>query len=309
MVCLLLNIVRASKLASSRGGSFPPLDKRNLEPLLCRTLSIYHISLPDLIKTYYRAVLTSKANMSIPAAKRQRTDAASYALSKPFRSPMKTPSAPSAIKTPVPVLQDSSDPVQAGENDATKHIKPAKSLLQGAATPFRMKAIKNPYSSHISSTALNADPDIAALIKTVRQLEEKLRELKEELDTAEQARRIEADSEKMNPGGAIDGELSQLILKWRAASRQAAEELFTSVRDRVNRYAGRRLLTWHAINDRFSCRALADPRQDGWSKGMEGDARETETVPKRVGYRVASTTRLGRWRWTGCGEERSLYGV
>jgi Swi5-dependent recombination DNA repair protein 1 len=175
--------------------------------------------------------------MSKPATKRQRTDAASYALLKPFRSPMKTTSAPVTIKTPVPVLQDSSDPAQAGEDDATKQIEPAKSLLQCSATPLRTKATRNPFSSPISSTAPKADPDIAALIKTQRQLEKQLRELKEEVDTVEQARRIEAESEKKDPNGAIDWELKQLILTWRAASRQAAEELFTGARDRINRYA------------------------------------------------------------------------
>jgi hypothetical protein len=168
---------------------------------------------------------------------------------------MKTPSGSATIKTPVPVLQDSSDPAQAGEDDATKHPEAAKSLLQRIATPLRTKATKNQFSSPISSTTPNADPDIAALIKTQRQLEKQLQELKEELDIAEQARRIEAGSEKKNPGGEIDGELTQLILKWRVASRQAAEELFTGVRDRVNRYAGTRLLAWHAANDRFNCRA------------------------------------------------------
>jgi Swi5-dependent recombination DNA repair protein 1 len=184
--------------------------------------------------------------MSIPAAKRRRTDAASYALSKPFRSPMKTPSAASTSKPLVQVLQDPSDTAQFRDEDAAKILEPTKFLAQPAASPSRTKATKNPFSSPIPSTALNADPDIAALIKTQRQLEKRLRELKEELDTSEQAKRIEADSGGKNPGGAIDGELWQLILKWRTASRQAAEELFTGVRDRVNRYVGTGLPVWRA---------------------------------------------------------------
>jgi Swi5-dependent recombination DNA repair protein 1 len=187
--------------------------------------------------------------MSIPAAKRQRTDAASYALSKPFRSPMKTPSTASTNKTPTLVQQDSSDPAQPGAKDTTKPLEPTKFLLQHAATPSRTKTTKKPFLSLIS-TVQNADPDIAALVKAQRQLEKQLRELKEELDIAEQARRIEADSEKKSSGGAIVGELTQLIVKWRAASRQAAEELFTGVRDRVNRYAMTKLLIWHSANKR-----------------------------------------------------------
>jgi Swi5-dependent recombination DNA repair protein 1 len=35
----------------------------------------------------------------------------------------------------------------------------------------------------------------------------------------------------------VDGELVELINKWKSASRQASEEMFGTVRDRVNRYA------------------------------------------------------------------------
>ena len=59
--------------------------------------------------------------------------------------------------------------------------------------------------------------------------------MKEELDAAEQARKIETESRKKDPEGEIDGELVELIEKWKGASRQAAEELFGKVRDRVNR--------------------------------------------------------------------------
>jgi len=41
---------------------------------------------------------------------------------------------------------------------------------------------------------------------------------------------------KKNPDAEIDGELLDLIEKWRAASQQAAEELFGKVRDRVNKW-------------------------------------------------------------------------
>ncbi len=177
----------------------------------------------------------------MPAAKRQRTDAASYALSKPFRSPMKTHSADSSNKAPVPVLQPSCDVAQAGNDDTKKILEPTKFPSQPAATPSRTKATENPFSSPISSTPINTDADIAALMKTEHHLKKELRELNEELDTGEQARRIEADSEKKTPGGEVDEELVQLIVKWRAASRQAAEELFTGVRDRVNTYVVARL--------------------------------------------------------------------
>jgi Swi5-dependent recombination DNA repair protein 1 len=91
---------------------------------------------------------------------------------------------------------------------------------------------------------LNADPDIAPLLKAQRELERQLREVKEELDTAEQAGKIERESRKKDPEGDVDGELVVLIGKWRGASRLAAEELFGKVRDRVNRYVWVDMSDW-----------------------------------------------------------------
>lgn len=72
--------------------------------------------------------------------------------------------------------------------------------------------------------------------------------MKEELELAEQARKIEAESQKKDPEGEIDGELVELITKWKMASRQAAEEMFGKVRDRVNRMGGPR--AWKEMQKR-----------------------------------------------------------
>jgi len=72
-------------------------------------------------------------------------------------------------------------------------------------------------------------------LKKQRELEKQLKEVREELDAAEQARKIEKDSKKKGDS-IVDGELIELTGKWKMASRQAAEELFGKVRDRVNRY-------------------------------------------------------------------------
>lgn len=123
--------------------------------------------------------------------------------------------------------------------------KPTNSLLSNLAKTPSLRApsavthgprTKKTFSSPVAAAALNADPDIAPMLKAQRELEKQLREVKEELDTAEQARKIEVDSHKNDPEGEIDGELVELIDKWKGASRLAAEELFGKVRDRVNRY-------------------------------------------------------------------------
>lgn len=181
--------------------------------------------------------------MSTPAAKRRRIDAASQTLSKPFRSPFKPPFK-SPVKTSAP--QDSSS--TAAQSNVPLAPKNTNSLLSSisrspslpapstsVATPNRSPRAKKTFSSPVQAAALNADPDIAPLLRAQRELEKRLREVKEELDTAEQARKIEVDSAKKDSCEEIDGELVGLVEKWKAASRQAAEELFGKVRDRVNR--------------------------------------------------------------------------
>lgn len=68
--------------------------------------------------------------------------------------------------------------------------------------------------------------------------------MKEELEQAEQARKIEMESRTKDPEAEVDGDLVVLIEKWTGASRLAAEELFGKVRDRVNRYVCWVLWEW-----------------------------------------------------------------
>jgi hypothetical protein len=182
--------------------------------------------------------------MSTPTAKRRRIDAASQTLSKPFRSPFKTP-----FKSPLKAPASQEGTTTTAQSNTPLASKTRNSLLSKPgktpklqapsttfATPNRSTRVKKTFSSPVQTAALNADPDIVPLIRAQRELEKQLRLLKEELDTAEQARKIEAESAKKDPDGEIDGELLELIEKWKAAGRQAAEELFGKVRDRVNRW-------------------------------------------------------------------------
>ncbi|KAF8847441.1 hypothetical protein BDZ45DRAFT_733604 [Acephala macrosclerotiorum] len=186
--------------------------------------------------------------MSTPAAKRRRIETASQTLSKPFRSPFKTSlkslgkatsSEDSNAATPIPLASKTTNSLLS--NPAKTPRLPAPSIVNRAP---RLKT----FSSPVAAAALNADPDVAPLLRTQRELEKELRELKEEVDTAEQARKIETESRKKDPEGQIDGELVELIGKWKGASRLAAEELFTKVSERVNRMGGPR--AWKEMQKR-----------------------------------------------------------
>lgn len=103
---------------------------------------------------------------------------------------------------------------------------PRLNLLTGKASHFPLTG---------SIAVPNTDVDIRPILKTQRELEATLRELKEELHVIQQARKFEKDSFTDDCEGEIDGELKALAIKWRTASRTAADELFGVVKDRVNR--------------------------------------------------------------------------
>jgi Swi5-dependent recombination DNA repair protein 1 len=190
--------------------------------------------------------------MSTSAAKRRRIDAASSALSKPFRSPFKTPfksplkAQPSNdgtqlvnsanLSSSIPVILNDQSPPPAFPTSTPTLPNKANNIPASGPGPLSTPRAKKIFTSPGQVAALNLDPEIGQLLRKQRDLEKRLREVKEALDTAQQARKIEKDSRKKDPEGVVDGELVELFEKWKAASRQAAEELFGKVRDRVNRY-------------------------------------------------------------------------
>lgn len=62
-----------------------------------------------------------------------------------------------------------------------------------------------------------------------------VKDLDRRLDLVKQAQEIEAASERKRPGEPVDQELRDLVGKWRAAGRVAAEELFETVKVRVDK--------------------------------------------------------------------------
>ncbi|APA09940.1 predicted protein [Sclerotinia sclerotiorum 1980 UF-70] len=184
--------------------------------------------------------------MSTPAAKRRRIEAANT-LQKPFRSPFKTPFKSPLIKAP---------PNTRASTAASAASIPLSSKISSSypvvsiPSPNTVTRVKKSFTSPVSPAVLNADPNIAPLLKEQRELEKQLKAVKEELDMAEQAKKIERDSKTKDKdgNGEIDGELIELCEKWKGASRLAAEELFGKVRDRVNRMGGPR--AWKEMQKR-----------------------------------------------------------
>ncbi|CAO2657808.1 Nn.00g070680.m01.CDS01 [Neocucurbitaria sp. VM-36] len=176
--------------------------------------------------------------MSTPQAKRRRLNEAAKTLHKPFKSPFRTPLRPSIGSDP-----PSSDPLElhtpapnvacAAVLTATGDVRPVITepapSEQPLATPITTEpcALKHAASrtklSIHSRVVSKRTPSKPSLTRDIVQL-------RNEVQVLTQAQSL-ATSTK-------DDDLVILVDKWRAASRAAAEELFASTRDRVNRMGG-----------------------------------------------------------------------
>lgn len=135
-----------------------------------------------------------------PAAKRRRVDSANATLRQPFRSPI--------IKAPA--------------GDAPAAVPTAR---KSDAGPARKAARVDP-----PKAALGEEPTFVWRERR-GELEGKNAALEEEMA------RLRGEE---GGGGSERDELDGLVVKWRAAAQQAADELFEASRSRVERYGPRR---------------------------------------------------------------------
>lgn len=214
--------------------------------------------------------------MSTPAAKRRRVDAANVTLRKPFHSPLIRRPDDGSGSGPSKSPEQPSIDIATGEDthspsspSVASAIRPSRSLgalrqtshqrssASSSSSPLKFKtptqrgggdgSVK---TAKVSSTevpaAATADDDdgehpggaLLALVKAHRHTAQDavLKDLDRKLETVRQAKRIEVASDRERPGEAIDQELRDLVIKWKGASRMAAEELFEIVRERVAKY-------------------------------------------------------------------------
>ncbi|KAL2006547.1 hypothetical protein VTN00DRAFT_9215 [Thermoascus crustaceus] len=189
--------------------------------------------------------------------KRRRLDQAASTLSKPFKSPLRTPLKKHDEKQGNPLSdtpQNKDDATDSSRPQPDEEKKPAvddadptltstplkkPSSTSTSTTPVyktplpptlrKRKSLVSPLSSSPSITT-TSDPVLSSLQKQHTALQSRLSALRSELDTAQQALRIESS--------AKDEELEALIRKWRSVSQDAAEEVFAGARERVLRMGG-----------------------------------------------------------------------
>lgn len=216
----------------------------------------------------------------IPPAKRRRLDNAASALSRPFKSPL-----PRSAQRNEPTNPDTPNVAVAQFDSATPQQTPTH-----PRKPNPPKFQSSP-SLNIKSSSPRSNPEILSLRRNRLTLQSKLTSLRNELDTAEQALRIESSSR--------DDELRALTFKWRAISQKAAEELFEAAKDKIERMGGvrawresegqrvKRMQMWEDDSfyaggsedgERDKVDDVFDDYEEGSGEGKEGDEKEVSVL-------------------------------
>ncbi|KAK4128667.1 hypothetical protein N657DRAFT_639154 [Parathielavia appendiculata] len=198
-----------------------------------------------------------------PAAKRRRIETANATLRKPFRSPLIarneddsqtlspsigrgfTPAASTATPgTPAPAPRGNRRPTNTAVSPLAT-TSPALSVVN-YSPPSR----KRPETKTGEDYCHDGDL-LSRISASQRQLASQLRAAQAQLDLVRQARRIEQASSAAKQSGTngeegvgSDAGLREMISRWKAASRLAAEDLFELVKGRVEGAGGVR--AWKA---------------------------------------------------------------
>lgn len=192
-----------------------------------------------------------------------------------------SPSSPSVVKQP-----QTARPSQKGFLNLRPKGQQASSSSPRPSSPAAAAKLKatssgpKEGSSSSSSTAGAADDDANPFLALAKAhntrgaaagREATVRDLDRRLDLVRQAREIEAASERKRPGEPVGQELRDLVAKWRAAGRAAADELFETVKERVDNAGGSK--AWKEMQQRqmeFYRGFDQDPTSK--SKGSEEDS-------------------------------------
>ncbi|PCG97952.1 Tetratricopeptide-like helical [Penicillium occitanis (nom. inval.)] len=195
------------------------------------------------------------AQMSQPPshqAKRRRLDNTASALLRPFKSPL-----PKSAQRKEPATPD-----EAATTSNSNLRQQIPSHPHKPATPITPSS---PSLNIKTSNPESKDPEILFLRKKRLTLQSQLTSLRTELDTAQQALRIESSSR--------DDELRALRLKWRGISQKAAEELFETAKEKIGRMGG--VAAWRE-SERQRVKRMAMWEDDEFYAGGDGEEDDGE---------------------------------
>ncbi|KAK4681615.1 hypothetical protein QC764_108940 [Podospora pseudoanserina] len=248
---------------------------------------------------------SSQNTPNIPSAKRRRVDAANATLKKPFRSPMinrQSPSTTTSNATPTQASPSlSRHSIDSLSRPPTSSSIPATPSRPGNPSPLRLgtnsaaarrplllqKSFKSvstplPFKQRQQDTARSTnegDELLQRIQRSHRELDAQMKKVEKELEQVRQAKRIEEASRRKRPGEEVDAELSELVGKWKGASRLAAEELFEVVKGRVDGMGGggawresrkRRFGDWDG-EDKKGVGGEEEEEREGYRGELEGE--------------------------------------
>ena len=184
--------------------------------------------------------------MSTPASKKRRLDTANATLRRPFTSPIikrpKAPEDPAISKAPHSLsskAQNSRQIIEALDEKIHDSLDDSPiTSPQKAHKTHNSPKLKSPVLSHTEN------PLLSLVAQHKKEQIQRLKQLDQELEMVRQAQRIVSQSKSKRPGEPVDQELRDLIVKWQSGSRQAAEELFEIVKERVSKYVAFISLNW-----------------------------------------------------------------
>jgi hypothetical protein len=185
-------------------------------------------------------------------AKRRRLDNTASALLRPFKSPLPKSAQRKEPATPDETATTSNSNLR--QQSPSHPHKPATPITP--SSPSLNIKTSNPESK---------DPEILSLRKKRLTLQSQLTSLRTELDTAQQALRIESSSR--------DDELRALRLKWRGISQKAAEELFETAKEKIERMGG--VAAWRE-SERQRVKRMAMWEDDEFYAGGDGEEDDGE---------------------------------
>ncbi|KAL4895712.1 hypothetical protein BDV59DRAFT_143293 [Aspergillus ambiguus] len=206
--------------------------------------------------------------------KRRRVEQAASGLAKPFKSPLRRPS-----QTP----QKEKAIVQENDDASIKSTSQTSHSLSDIPQDTPASSAGGPKRKHLTppKKPMLADPAIQDLQKQQRALQARLTALRSELDTAQQALRIESTDKA--------ADLEALIAKWRSVSQTAAEEVFTGAQERVSRMGGMKAWKERMRSDtaRWEKEEMEAWYGDAEAEEFEMDREELEARKAEMGDRVA----------------------
>lgn len=207
-----------------------------------------------------------------------------HLLSKPFKSPLRRPTQTSEdkkngaaiAKEEAKAEQDSSRDShttldEKGNADTSASAASTHSTAVDAISETRKRKL----ATTPARAQLQPDPVIADLQNQQKALQARVTTLRSEIDTAQQARRIESSNR--------DAELERLIAKWRSVSQSAAEEVFEGAQERFTRMGG--MAAWRdrtkSQNERWQQEEMESWYGNAEAEGAEVDADEGELARRR----------------------------